>query len=251
MKRYHRQILIPSIGEKGQLRLKNSRVFLAGLGGLGSAAAIYLAVAGVGTIKIADSDVVELSNLNRQILHYNRDIGRLKVESAFEKLTLINPEIKIESFKETITQENVLTLTSQCSLIIDGMDNFPTRYYLNESAIIHGIPFIHAAIYGWEGRITTIIPGRTPCLRCIFPRPPPEEVFPVLGATAGVVALLEVIEAVKLLTSTGKPLLNRILIFDGEEMKFEEIAIKRNPKCQTCGEGGTHVEYLKRYREME
>jgi adenylyltransferase/sulfurtransferase len=235
-KRYHRQILIPSIGEEGQWRLKNSKVFIAGIGGLGSAAAIYLAVAGIGTLKIVDSDIVELSNLNRQVLHYDKDLGRAKVESAFEKLRLINPEIKIESFKETINEHNVLRLTSGCNLIIDGTDNFSTRYHLNEAAIAHGIPFIHAAIYGLEGRITTIIPGRTPCLKCIFPRAPPEEVFPVLGATAGVIALLEVIEAVKLLTSTGRPLINRILIFDGEEMKFEEIAIKRNPKCQTCGE---------------
>ncbi|MEM2990739.1 MAG: HesA/MoeB/ThiF family protein [Halobacteria archaeon] len=234
-KRYHRQILIPSIGEKGQMELRNSKVFLAGLGGLGSAAAIYLAVAGVGTIKIADSDVVELSNLNRQILHYDRDIGKAKVESALEKLRLINPEIKIESYRETIDKENVLRLTRDCNLIVDGLDNFPARYYLNEAAIAHRIPFIHAAIYGFEGRITTIIPGRTACLRCIFPKAPPEEIFPALGATVGVIALLEVIEAVKLLISTGKPLLNRLLIFDGEEMKFEEIPIKRNPKCQACG----------------
>lgn len=215
--------------------MKNSKVFLAGLGGLGSAAAIYLAVTGIGAIKIADSDVVELSNLNRQILHYDRDIGKAKVESALEKLRLINPEIKIESYREIIDKENVLKLTRDCNLIIDGMDNFPARYYLNEAAVTHGIPFIHGAIYGLEGRITTIIPGRTACLKCIFPKAPPQEVFPVLGATAGVIALLEVIEAVKLLTSTGKPLLNRLLIFDGEEMKFEEIAVKRNPKCQTCG----------------
>lgn len=243
-KRYNRQILIPRIGEKGQEKLKNSRVFLAGIGGLGSPAAIYLAVAGVGTIKMVDSDTVELSNLNRQILHWDKDIGRTKVESARQKLLQINPEIKIESFGDAIDESNILTLTGKCDLILDAMDNFPTRYLLNEAAIAHKIPFIHAAVYGWEGRITTIVPGKTPCLRCLYPEAPPAEVFPVLGATAGVIALLEVVEAVKLLISTGKPLLNRLLIYDGEEMKFEEIAIRRNLRCKTCGKNGTHAGYL-------
>ncbi len=224
--------------------MKNSRVFLAGLGGLGSPAAIYLAVAGIGTIKIADNDKVELSNLNRQILHYERDTGRKKVDSAVEKLRLLNPDIKIECFSDTINENNILKLTRGCNLIIDAMDNFPARYLLNEAAIVHRIPFIHAAIRGMEGRITTIIPGRTACLRCTFPEAPPSEVFPVLGATAGVIAMLEAVEAVKLLASFGKPLLNRILIYDGEQMKFEEIAIKRNAKCQTCGKNGTHAKYL-------
>ncbi|MFH1773376.1 MAG: HesA/MoeB/ThiF family protein [Methanobacteriota archaeon] len=244
-KRYHRQTLIPGLGESGQKKLKNSKVFIAGAGGLGSPAAIYSAVAGIGNIKIVDRDVVELSNLNRQILHWDKNIGQAKVESASEKLIQINPHINVEVFKETIDESNVLELTRDSDLIIDATDNFPTRYLLNGAAIVHRIPLIHAAVYGLEGRITAIVPGKTPCLRCIFAAAPPPEVFPILGATAGVVALLEVTEALKILLGIGKPLLNRLLIYDGEQMKFEEIAIKRNPDCKTCGKNGTHSKYLR------
>jgi len=244
-KRYHRQMLIPGFGESRQKKLKSSRVFIAGAGGLGSPAAIYLAAAGIGNIKIVDRDLVELSNLNRQILHWDKNIGQAKVESASEKLIQINPHINVETFKGTIDESNVLELTRDSDLIIDAMDNFPTRYLLNEAAIVHRIPLIHAAVYGLEGRITSIVPGKTPCVRCIFATAPPPEVFPILGATAGVVALLEVTEAVKILLGMGKPLLNRLLIYDGEQMKFEVIAIKHDPNCKTCGKNGTHSKYLR------
>lgn len=235
-KRYSRQMLIPGFGVRGQKILKGSKVFIAGAGGLGSPVAIYLAVAGVGTIKIADRDVVELSNLNRQILHLDKNIGQKKVESAYEKLAEINPRIKIETFDGTIDSGNALKLTKNSDLIIDAMDNFPTRYVLNEAAVRNNIPFIHGAVRGLWGQITTIIPKKTACLRCIFEKGPQPGVSPVLGATAGVIAALQATEAVKLLTGTGRLLTNRLLIYDGRAMKFEEIAVKRVRNCPVCGD---------------
>jgi adenylyltransferase/sulfurtransferase len=235
-KRYNRQMLIPGFGEGGQKILKSSRVFIAGVGGLGSPVSIYLAVAGVGTIKIADKDVVELSNLNRQILHWDRNIGRKKVESAREKLAEANPRVKIETFDRMIDSGNALELTKNCDLIIDAMDNFPTRYVLNEAAVRNDIPLIHGAVRGLWGQITTIIPKKTACLRCIFEKGPPPEIFPILGATAGVIAMLQATEAVKLLTGVGQLLTNRLLIYDGRTMKFDEIAVKRVKNCSVCGD---------------
>jgi adenylyltransferase/sulfurtransferase len=235
LKRYNRQMMIKGFGEEGQKKLKNTKVFVAGVGGLGSPVSTYLAVAGFGHITIADLDVVDLSNLNRQILHWDKDVGGVKVKSGYEKLSQINPQIEVETFEGKIDENNILDLTKNQDIIIDAMDNFPTRYLLNQAALKHRIPLIHASVWGLEGRITTIVPGKTPCLECIFPHPPPKEVFPILGATPGVLGTLQVTEAVKVVLGIGKTLENRLLIYDGEYMEFHEIAIKRNPECNACG----------------
>ena len=233
-KRYNRQILIRGFGETGQEKLKNSTVFVAGAGGLGSPVATYLAVAGIGHIVLVDMDVVDLSNLNRQILHWDENVEQYKVKSAEVKLNGINPTIKVTPLQVKITEENVLNLTKGADLIIDAMDNYPTRYLLNQAAITYNIPLIHASVWGLEGRITTIIPGKTPCLKCLVPEAPPIEVFPVLGATPGVIGTLQVTEAIKLLTGVGKPLTNRMLIYDGEYLEFHEVPVHKNPSCPAC-----------------
>lgn len=237
LKRYNRQMMIKGFGEEGQTKLKNTKVFIAGAGGLGSPVSTYLAVAGFGHITIADMDVVDLSNLNRQILHWDKDVGAVKVKSGYEKLTQINPQIEVEAFQGKIDDNNIYDLIKGHDIIIDAMDNFPTRYLLNQAALKHKIPFIHASVWGLEGRITTIVPGKTPCLQCIFPHAPPKEVFPILGATPGVLGTLQVTEAVKVVLSIGRTLANRLLIYDGEYMDFHEIAIKNNPACPACGKG--------------
>ena len=235
LKRYNRQMMIKGFGEEGQKKLKNTRVFVAGAGGLGSPVSTYLAVAGFGHIALADMDVVDLSNLNRQILHWDRNVGEVKVKSGLEKLTQANPEIEVEAFNGKIDENNVYDLTKGHDIIIDAMDNFPTRYLLNRAALKHKIPFIHASVWGLEGRLTTIIPGKTPCLECIFPHAPPKEVFPILGATPGVLGTLQVTEAVKVILGIGKPVTNRLLLYDGEYMEFHEIQVNKNPDCPACG----------------
>ncbi len=235
--RYNRQMMIPGWGERGQEKIKNSKIFVAGAGGLGSPVSIYLAVGGVGNIKIIDKDVPELSNLNRQILHTEEDIGRPKAQSAKEKLIKINRDIKIEGIKETITEENVLSLVGDSDVILDCMDNFPTRYVLNKIAIEKRIPLVHASIWGLEGRATFILPGETPCLECIFPEgPPKEEVFPVLGTTAAIMGCIQATETLKYIAGIGKLLKNRLLIYDGEDMIFSEVKIRRDPECPSCSE---------------
>jgi adenylyltransferase/sulfurtransferase len=235
--RYDRQIIIPGFGEEGQEKLKRARVVIAGSGGLGSPAAIYLAAAGIGTIRIIDHDVVELSNLNRQVLHWEKDLGRKKVDSAFQKLTAMNSNVKIEAIAETINEQNVVSLVAGCDAIIDAMDNLPTRFLLNETAIKLKIPFIHGAVYGLEGRVMTIIPGASACLRCLYRGIPPREKFPVLGTTPAVIGCIQTTEAIKLITGVGRLLTNRLLIYDGTSMKFTELAVPRNEDCEHCGEG--------------
>ena len=234
-KRYNRQILIRGFGEAGQERLKNSTVFIAGCGGLGSPVATYLAVAGVGHLVIVDMDVVDASNLNRQILHWDENVDQYKVKSASAKLAAINPTIKITALQEKIEEDNYLELTKGADLIIDAMDNYPTRYLLNKAAISHNIPLVHGSVWGLEGRLTTIIPGKTPCLECLVPLAPPREVFPVLGATPGVIGTLQVTEAIKYLTGVGNLLTNRMLLYDGEYLEFHELPLQRNPACPACG----------------
>jgi len=233
LERYNRQIRI--FGEEGQEKLKNAKVFIAGAGGLGSPVSIYLAVAGVGRIRIVDKDIVELSNLNRQILHWDKDVGKRKAESAEEKLKEINPDIEVEALSETIAENNALELVNDADLIIDAMDNFPTRYLLNRAALAKHIPFFHGAIYGFEGQVTTIIPGKTACLRCIFPEAPPPETFPVIGVTPGVIGLIQATEVVKYIVGFRGLLTNRLLIWDGLATRLEEIAVERNPDCGDCG----------------
>ncbi len=233
--RYDRQIKMPGVGFEGQKKLKNSRIFIAGGGGLGSPISIYLTVAGVGHITIVDKDKAELSNLNRQILHWDKDIDRAKTDSAKEKLSSINPDIEVDTFATEIDESNVLDLVKDSSIILDAMDNFPTRFILNKAALKLKIPFIHGGVWGLEGRATTIIPYKTACLRCIFRESPPKEVFPVIGVTPGVIGIIEATEAIKYLTGFGELLENRLLVFDGELLKFNEIIIARDPECPDCG----------------
>lgn len=234
--RYDRQIMIEGIGEAGQEKLKQARVAIAGSGGLGSPIAIYLVAAGIGTIRIIDDDSVELSNLNRQVLHRDKDIGRRKVESSAEKLQQLNPGVTIEAISETITKENASRLISGCDLIMDGLDNLPTRYLLNKAAIDSKIPFIHGAVYGFEGRILTVIPGESACLRCVYRAPVPAAKFPVIGVTPAVVGSLQATEAIKYLLGMGRLLTNRLLVYDGLSMKFTEFKVRRDPECRDCGQ---------------
>jgi molybdopterin-synthase adenylyltransferase len=233
--RYDRQILIPELGREGQERLKKAKVFIAGAGGLGSPVSIYLAVAGIGHIRIADHDVVDPSNLNRQILHWHSDIGRLKVDSAEEKLSKINPDMKIEIISGTIDEASVASMTDGFDAIVDAMDNFPTRYILNRAAVERNIPFFHGAVRGLEGRAMTIIPGKTACLRCMYHGTPPAEKFPVLGATPAVIGSIQATEVIKYLTGMGDLLTDRLLIYDGMVMTFKEFKIRKNPECDHCG----------------
>lgn len=238
LERYNRQIRI--IGEGGQERLKNVRVFIAGAGGLGAPISIYLAVAGVGKIRIVDHDTVELSNLNRQILHWNRDIGKRKTESAEEKLKEINPDIEVECISKTIYEENIIELVGDSDLIIDAMDNFPTRYILNRTALAKNIPLFYGAIYGFEGQVTVIIPGKTACLSCIFPEASlsPSNTFPVIGVTPGIIGVLQATEVIKYILGIGELLKNKLLLWDGLNLSLDEIEVVRNPECEDCSDYG-------------
>jgi molybdopterin/thiamine biosynthesis adenylyltransferase len=239
LNRYDRQILIPEIGREGQERLKKAKVFIAGAGGLGSPIAIYLAAAGIGHIRIADHDIVDPSNLNRQILHWQRDIGREKVTSAEEKLSKINPFVKIEVLKDTIDEASVASMTDGFDAIVDAMDNFSARYVLNRAAIEGNIPFFHGAVRGLEGRAMTIIPGKTACLRCMYHGTPPAEKSPVLGATPSIIASIQVTEVIKYFVGMGDLLADRLLIYDGMSMTFKEFKLRRNPECEHCGREGS------------
>jgi molybdopterin-synthase adenylyltransferase len=233
--RYDRQIMIREIGREGQEKLKRSRVVIAGTGGLGSPIAIYLVAAGVGMIRIIDHDQVVLSNLNRQILHWEEDIGGKKVDSARMKLRKLNSGVEIEAIPETITESNVSRLMDGCEVIVDAMDNLPTRYILNQCAIEKNIPFFHGAVTGFEGRAMTILPGKTACLRCMYRGPIPQEKFPVVGVAPAVIGVIQATEVIKYLLGIGKLLTNRLLIYDGLNITFNEFIINRNPNCDHCG----------------
>ena len=233
--RYDRQIMLKGLGRDGQEKLKKARVFVAGAGGLGSPISIYLAVAGVGNIKIVDHDTIELSNLNRQILHGDEDIGKRKTDSAIQKLKGLNKDINVEAVAETITEENVAELVGDCDLIVDAMDNLPTRYLLNRTAISKNIPFFHGAVYGFEGRAMTVIPGETACLWCIYQGRVTRGKFPVIGVAPAVIGCLQATEVIKYLAGFGELLTGQLLIYDGLNLEFTKLGIKRDPNCQHCG----------------
>jgi len=239
LKRYDRQIIIKGFGKEGQEKLKRARVVIAGSGGLGSPSSIYLAAAGVGTIRIVDHGSVELSNLNRQVLYWDEDIGRKKVVSAIGKLKRLNPEIEIEAMEETITEANVSRLVAGFDLVVDAMDNLPTRYLLNKAAIDSNIPFFHGAVYGFEGRAITIIPGKTACLECVYHGAIiPQEKFPVIGVAPAVIGCLQATEVIKYIVGIGELLTDRLLIYDGLTLKFTELKVKKDPNCKHCGHTG-------------
>jgi len=233
-KRYDRQIMIKGIGEDGQEKLKKARVIIAGGGGLGSPVAMYLAAAGVGTIRIVDHDRVELSNLNRQVLHWDKDIGRPKVDSFGEKLQQLNRNIVVEPVNETISEDNISSLVRGFDLIVDAMDNLPTRYLLNRAAVDNSIPFIHGAVYGFEGRAMTVIPGKSACLRCVYRGLMPSEKFPVIGVTPAVIGCIQATEAIKYILGVGRLLTDRLLVYDGLNIKFTELTVTRDPECEHC-----------------
>jgi adenylyltransferase/sulfurtransferase len=231
--RYQRQL--PLIAEDGQEKLRNARILIAGVGGLGTIIATYLAAAGVGRIRLVDHDKVETSNFNRQMLHFSYDLGKQKIMSASEKLMMLNPYVKIESIDKTINEHTVHEKCRNMDIIIDAMDNFPTRYLLNRAAIAYRIPLFHGAVRGFYGQATTIMPCRTACLKCIFPTSPPPETFPIIGATCGVIGSIQSTEVIKYLTNKGDLLNNRMLFWDGLSGNMNIFAISKNPYCQVCG----------------
>jgi adenylyltransferase/sulfurtransferase len=237
LERYGRQILLPEFGERGQARLKEARVCVVGLGGLGSVSATYLAAAGVGYLRTVDRDRVEPANLNRQVLHWTRDLGRAKAASAREKLSRLNPEVEVEGLQLEVTPQTVEEAVGDCRLIVDATDNLPTRRVLNRFAVARGIPFVFGGVEGFGGMVFTVVPGDSPCLECLFPGPDPKEdrVIGVPGPVPGVVASLQALEAVKLILGAGSPLLGRLLLFRGLAMTFREVQVDRNPGCPVCG----------------
>lgn len=230
--RYSRQI--PILGVEGQEKIRQARVLIAGAGGLGSVIALYLAAAGIGFIRLVDHDRVDSSNLNRQILHWSGDINQPKTASAEKKLLALNPQIRLEIDSGTIDESSVSVFAGDVDLIVDAMDNFPTRYLLNRAAVARRIPFFHGAVRGFYGQAATILPGRTACLRCIFPEGPPAETSPIVGATCGVIGSIQATEVIKYLSGKGTPL-GKLLFWDGLHGEMDGIDISRNPGCIDCG----------------
>ena len=249
--RYSRHLLIPEIGEEGQRKLLDARVLLIGAGGLGSPASLYLAAAGVGRLGIVDADVVDETNLQRQIVHSTQTLGEPKVASAKASIEALNPDVDVVAYQERLTSENVdRILADGWDLIVDGADNFPTRYLVNDASVWHDIPVVHGSIYRFEGQVTVFKPHTGPCYRCLFPQPPPPELAPscaeggVLGVLPGIVGSLQANEALKLALRIGEPLVGRLLLFDALETRFEEMRVRRNPECPVCGENPTITEYV-------
>jgi adenylyltransferase/sulfurtransferase len=249
--RYSRHLLIPEVGEEGQLKLLDSRVLMLGAGGLGSPAALYLAAAGVGTIGIVDPDVVDDSNLQRQVIHSTERIGEPKVLSAKQTLEALNPDVTVIPYEERLDSDSIeRILADRWDLIVDGADNFPTRYLVNDASVWHGIPVVHGSIFRFHGQVTVFKPGDGPCYRCLFPQPPPPELAPscaeggVLGVLPGIIGTLQANEALKLLLGIGDPLVGRSLLFEALEGSFTEIKLRKDPACPVCGEAPTITDYI-------
>jgi molybdopterin/thiamine biosynthesis adenylyltransferase/rhodanese-related sulfurtransferase len=246
--RYSRHVLIPEIGEAGQLRLLNSKALLIGAGGLGSPAAFYLAAAGVGTIGLVDDDVVDASNLQRQIIHTTDRVGMNKGESARVAIEALNPDVTVNTYPFRVSRENVLNLIADYDVIIDGTDNFPTRYLMCDASLMTRVPLVHASILRFEGHASTFLPYEGPCYRCLFPEPPPPDLAPscgeagVLGVLCGVMGNIMATEAIKVLLGIGTPLSGRLMIYDALDMAFTELKIRRDPDCPACGPNA-HLEF--------
>ena len=240
--RYSRHLLIPEVGPEGQARLLASKVLFIGAGGLGSPALLYLAAAGVGTIGIVDFDVVDASNLQRQIVHTSERIGQKKTDSAALALRALNPEVRVVAHEEMLADDNVERLIAGYEVVIDGTDTFETRYTLNDACVRAGIPVVHASVFRFEGQLTTFVPFEGPCYRCLYPTPPPPELAPgcsvagVLGVVPGTLGILQATEALKLLLGIGDPLVGRLLIYDALDMTFQELKLRRDPACPACGD---------------
>ena len=240
--RYQRHLLLPEVGEKGQQTLLDSKVLLLGAGGLGSPAALYLAAAGVGTIGIIDMDVVDESNLQRQVLHNMDRVGERKVDSAKKTLTALNPDVTVATYDVRLGADNVLDIIDGYDLIVDGTDNFPTRYLVNDASLLKRIPVVHGSIFRFEGQVTVFDPYNGPCYRCLIPEPPPAELAPscaeagVLGVLPGIVGSIQAVEAIKMLLGLGDPLVGRLLSYDALEESFRTFKVRNDPECPACGE---------------
>ena len=249
--RYSRHILIPEVGEEGQQKLLDARVLLIGAGGLGSPASLYLAAAGVGTLGIVDADIVDDSNLQRQIVHSMNTLGEPKVLSAKQTIEALNPDVTVVPYQERLTSENVeRILADGWDVIVDGADNFPTRYLVNDASVWHDIPVVHGSIYRFEGQVTVFHPHVGPCYRCLYPSPPPPELAPscaeggVLGVLPGIVGSLQASEALKLIIGAGETLTGRLLLFDALHTTFDEVSVKKDPGCPVCGDSPSITEYI-------
>ncbi len=248
--RYARHLALPDVGEAGQRRLMESRVLVVGAGGLGSPAALYLAAAGIGTLGIVDYDVVELSNLQRQVLHGVDRIGVPKVDSARQTLGSINPDVEIIAIKERLSAENAVELVDDHDVVVDGTDNFPTRYLLNDASLHTGTPVVHGSVFQFEGQVTVFDPYNGPCYRCLSAQPPPPELAPncaeagVLGVLPGVVGSLQALETIKLLLGIGDPLIGSLLVFDGLESEFRQLTFSRDPQCRACADPDSKPEIV-------
>jgi adenylyltransferase/sulfurtransferase len=245
IRRYSRHLLLPEVGLEGQRKLKAARVLCVGAGGLGSPIAMYLAAAGVGAIGIIDYDVVDFSNLQRQLLHMTRDVGRPKVESARERLQAINPGVRVETHPEALSRENALALFERYDLVVDGTDNFPTRYLVNDACVLGGKPYVYGSIFRFEGQASVFAAPGGPCYRCLYPEPPPPDLVPtcaeggVLGVLPGMIGTIQATEAIKLVLGAGEPLVGRLLILDALRMKFREVRLRPDPDCPVCGKSPT------------
>ncbi|WP_437942286.1 molybdopterin-synthase adenylyltransferase MoeB [Sorangium sp. So ce341] len=248
--RYSRHLLLPEVGEAGQAKLLASKVLLLGAGGLGSPAALYLAAAGVGTLGLVDADVVDNSNLQRQILHATSRVGMPKVDSAETAIRDLNPDVKVVKFQERVDSSNVDRIFDQFDIIVDGCDNFPTRYLVNDASVFKKKPVVHGSIFRFEGQVTTFMPGVGPCYRCLYPEPPPPHLAPscqeagVLGILPGIIGIIQATEAVKLILGQGTPLIGRLLTYDSLRMKFGELKLRRDKSCPACGESPTITSYI-------
>ena len=239
--RYSRHLIMPEVGMEGQQKLKAARVLCIGAGGLGSPLALYLAAAGVGTLGIVDFDVVDYTNLQRQIIHTTADVGRKKLDSATEKLKAINPFLNVRTFETKLTSENALEIFADFDIIADGTDNFPTRYLVNDACVLTGKPNVYGSIFRFEGQASVFATKKGPCYRCLYPAPPPPGLVPscaeggVLGILPGLVVVIQATEAIKLILGKGEPLISRLLLIDALGMKFRELKLRKNPDCPVCG----------------
>ena len=246
--RYHRHLLLPEVGEAGQTKLLDSKVLLLGAGGLGSPAALYLAAAGIGTIGIIDMDVVDASNLQRQILHTIDRVGMRKVDSARAALTAMNPDVKVLTYDTRLSADNILDIFDGYDVIVDGTDNFPTRYLVNDAALLKRIPVVHGSIFRFEGQATVFNPYVGPCYRCMIPEPPPAELAPscaeagVLGVLCGIIGSIQAVETIKMLLELGDPLVGRLLTYDALEQSFRTFKVRRDPSCPACGENAGPIQ---------
>jgi len=248
--RYSRHLIMPEVGMEGQRRLKAARVLMIGTGGLGAPTGMYLAAAGVGTLGVVDFDVVDASNLQRQIVHGTKDVGRPKIESARDRLNDINPHVKIEAYETRLTSENALELFREYDMVVDGTDNFPTRYLVNDACVLTGKPNVYGSIFRFEGQASVFWAARGACYRCLYPEPPPPGLVPscaeggVLGVLPGIIGAIQANEAIKLILGGGEPLINRLLLFDAWKLRFRELKLRKDPACPVCGENASVKELI-------